>query len=103
MYSDDIYLGVIIFILMLSVFINQPAVFFYHQYDMSIDYRNTKLFKIITSGLTFILGFSFLVILGGTYLTGGQYKSIFYSLLVFSIILTYYYPIIYVRANIKDK
>jgi len=103
MYDDSIYLGVIIFVLMLSVFINQPAVYFYHQYDMSIDYRNTKLFKIITSGLSFILGFSFLVILGGTYLTAGQYKSIFYSLLVFSIVLTYYYPIIYVRANIKEK
>lgn len=103
MYDDSIYLGVIIFILMFGVFINQPAVFFYHQYDMSIDYRNTKLFKIITSGLTFIIGFSFLIILGGTYLTGGQYKSIFYILLIFSMVLTYYYPIIYVRANIKDK
>ncbi len=103
MYSDEIFLGVIILILMLSVFINQPVVYLYHNFDMSIDYRNTKLFKIITNGLTFIWGFIFLVILGGTYIAGDRYISVFYSLFFFGIFMTYFYPIIYVRTSIKKK
>jgi len=103
MYSDNIFLGLIIFVLMLSVFINQPIVYLYHKFDMSIDYRNTKLFKIITNGLTFIWGFIFLIILGGTYIAGDRYVSVFYSLYFFGIFMTYFYPIIYVRTSIKKK
>ena len=101
MLSDNIFLGFIVLVLLLSVFINQPVVFLYHQFDMKIDYRNTKLFKIISSGLTFIWGFLFLIILLGTYLIGNDYLSMFYSFLFFGILLTYYYPMIYVRTSIK--
>ncbi|MGD9964647.1 MAG: hypothetical protein AB7S96_04765, partial [Candidatus Izemoplasmatales bacterium] len=101
MLSDDIFLAFIILTLLLSVFINNPAVYLYHQYDMNIDYRNTKLFKIITSGLTFIWAFIFLVILIGAYLTGNSYLSMFYSFLFFGILITYYYPVIYVKTSIK--
>jgi len=99
--SDDIFLGFIILVLLISVFINHPVVYLYHQFDMNIDYRNTKLFKIISSGLTFIWGFLFLVILGGTYLVGNDYLSMFYSFLFFGVFLTYFYPIVYVRTSIK--
>lgn len=101
--SDDIFLAVISLTFLVSAFINQPIVFLYHQYDMNIDYRNTKLFKIITNGLTFIWGFIFLMILGGTYITGETYVSVLYSALFLGIFLTYYYPIIYVRTSIKKK
>ncbi len=101
LYSDNIFLGFIILVFLISVFINQPIVYLYHRYDMKADYRNTKLFKIITNGLTFIWGFLFIVILGGTYLVGDSYISMFYSLLFFGILLTYFYPIIYVRSSIK--
>lgn len=101
MLSDNIFLGFIVLVLLLSVFINQPVVFLYHQFDMKIDYRNTKLFKIIASGLSFIWGFLFLIILLGTYLIGNDYLSMFYSFLFFGILLTYYYPMIYVRTSIK--
>jgi hypothetical protein len=101
MLSDNIFLGFIVLVLLLSVLINQPVVFLYHQFDMKIDYRNTKLFKIISSGLSFIWGFLFLIILLGTYLIGNDYLSMFYSFLFFGILLTYYYPMIYVRTSIK--
>jgi len=101
LFSDDIFLGFIIVLLFVSVFANHPVLYSYHQFDMNIDYRNTKLFKIITSGITFIWGFIFLVILGGTYLVGNDYLSLFYSFLFFGILLTYFYPIIYVRTSIK--
>ncbi|PKK94970.1 MAG: hypothetical protein CVV60_03695 [Tenericutes bacterium HGW-Tenericutes-5] len=101
LYSDDIFLGFIILVFLTSVIINQPIVYLYHRYDMKADYRNTKLFKIITNGLTFIWGFIFLVILGGTYLVGNSYVTMFYSFLFFGILLTYFYPIIYVRTSIK--
>ncbi len=100
-YSDDIFLGFIILVFLTSVIINQPIVYLYHRYDMKSDYRNTKLFRIITNGLTFIWGFIFLVILGGTYLVGNSYVTMFYSFLFFGILLTYFYPIIYVRTSIK--
>lgn len=101
LYSDSIFLGFIILVFLISVFINQPIVYLYHRYDMKADYRNTKLFKIITNGLTFIWGFLFIVIIGGTYLVGDSYISMFYSLLFFGVLLTYFYPIIYVRTSIK--
>ncbi len=101
--SDDIFLAVITLTFLVSTFINQPIVFLYHQYDMNIDYRNTKLFKIITNGLTFIWGFIFLSILGGTYITGETYVSVLYSALFLGVFFTYYYPIIYVRTSIKKK
>ena len=99
--ADDIFLAVIIITLMVSVFTNQPVVYLYHKYDVNIDYRNAKLFKIITNGLTFIWGFIFLVILGGTYIAGDRYVSVFYSFLFLGIFMTYYYPTIYVKTSIK--
>jgi hypothetical protein len=101
MTNDDIFLGFMVLVLFTSVFVNNPVVYLYHQFDMNIDYRNTKLFKIITNGLTFIWGFLFLLIIGGTYIAGERYVSVFYSFLFLGIFLTYYYPAIYVRTSIK--
>ncbi len=99
--SDDPFLGVMSFVLLLSVFINRPVVYNFHKFDFNIDYRNSLLFKVINNGLTFLWGFIFLAILGGTYITGERYVSALYFMLFFGIFLTYYYPVIYIRTNIK--
>lgn len=101
MFNDDIFLGTVITILLFSVVINQPVVYYYHQYDVSVDYRRTKLFKIINNGLTFLWAFIFVIILGGTFLIGRAYLAMFYSFLLFGILLTYFYPLTYIRTSIK--
>ncbi len=103
MKDDNIFLALMTITFLVSVFVNQPIVYLYHQYDMNIDYRNTKLFKIITNGLTFIWGFIFLAILGGTYITGERYFSALYAMLFLGVFMTYYYPVIYVKTSIKKK
>ena len=99
--SDDPFLGVITFILLLSVVINKPVVYDFHKFDYNIDYRNSLLFKVISNGITFLWGFLFLVILGGTYITGERYVSALYLIFFLGIFFTYYYPVIYVKTNIK--
>ncbi len=99
--SDDIILGVMSLVLLISVFSNRPVIYNYSKFDQNIDYRNSVLFKIISNGLTFVWGFLFLAILVGTYIAGQRYVSVLYNLYFLGVFLMYYYPIIYVKTNIK--
>ncbi len=99
--SDDPFLGIMALVLMVSVFIDKPVVYNFHKYDFNYDYRNSLLFKVINNGLTFLWGFVFLFILGGTLIAGERYVSALYFVIFFGIFMTYFYPIIYVRTNIK--
>ncbi len=99
--SDNWFLGAIILVMMISVFANKPIIYMFHKYDYNFDYRNSSLFKTINNGLTFFWGFIFLTILGGAFISGERYVSAWYFVIFLGFILTYYYPIIYVRTNIK--
>ncbi|HPJ23609.1 MAG TPA: hypothetical protein PK113_01745 [Bacillota bacterium] len=99
---DDILLGIFALALIISAFFMKKSVVYnYCKFDENIDYRSSILFKVITNGLTFVWGFLFLTILVGTYITGERYVSVLYNLYFVGIFLMYYYPIIYVRTNIK--
>jgi len=98
---DDPLLGVMALTLLVSVFVNRPVVYNYSKFDENIDYRNSILFKVISNGLTFVWGFLFLAILVGTYITGQRYVSVLYNLYFVGLFLMFYYPIIYVKTNIK--
>ncbi|MBN2540829.1 MAG: hypothetical protein JXB08_04820 [Bacilli bacterium] len=98
---DDPLLGVMALALLISVFTNHPVVYHYTKYDQNIDYRGSVLFRVICNGLTFFWGFLFLAILVGTYITGERYVSVLYFFYFLGIFLMYYYPIIYVKTNIK--
>jgi len=98
---DDPLLGIMAFVLLFSVFVNRPIVYNYSKFDENIDYRNSILFKVITNGLTFVWGFIFLAILAGTYITGQRYVSVLYNFYFVGVFLQFYYPIIYVKTNIK--
>jgi len=81
--------------------INRPIVYLFRQYDYRSDYSSSLLFKVISNGLTFMWALVFLGILGMTYVTGERYVSVLYNLVFFGIFLSYYYPILYVKTNIK--
>ncbi len=98
---DDPLLGIMALTLLISVFVNRPVVYHYSKFDENIDYRNSILFRVITNGLTFVWGFLFLAILVGTYITGQRYVSVLYNFYFVGVFLMFYYPIIYVRTNIK--
>lgn len=98
---DDPLLAVMSIALMVSVLVNKPVVYHYTKFDKNIDYRNSILFKVICNGLTFMWGFIFLAILVGTYITGQRYVSVLYNFYFAGIFLMYFYPVIYVKTNIK--
>jgi len=99
--SDDLLLGLMGGMFFVTWLINKPIMYDFHKYDYRIDYANTALFKVMNNGLTFVWSLIFLGILAGTYITGERYVSVLYNLVFLGIFLTYYYPIMYVRANIK--
>lgn len=102
LHMDDILLGVMALTLFISSFFMKTSVVFnYTKFDENIDYRNSLLFRVITSGLTFVWGFLFLAILVGTYITGERYVSVLYNFYFIGVFLMYFYPVIYVRTNIK--
>lgn len=100
-YSDDLFLGVLGGVFFLSWFINRPIVHDFHRFDFRKDYANTRLFKVINNGLTLVWALIFLGILAGTYITGERYVSVLYNLVFLGIFLTYYYPVLYIKTNIK--
>jgi len=102
LYSDDLFLGIIAFIFLLSWIINKPIVYDFHQYDFKRDYAQTTLFKVINNGLTLVWSIIFSTILIFTYITGERYVSALYNLVFVGFFLTYFYPTIYVRTNIKS-
>ncbi|MDD4989623.1 MAG: hypothetical protein PHV42_04335 [Candidatus Pacebacteria bacterium] len=99
--SDDLLLGLMGGMFFIAWLINRPIVYDFHKYDYRIDYSNTALFKVMNNGLTFVWALIFLSILVGTYITGERYVSVLYNLVFVGFFMTYYYPIMYVRANIK--
>ncbi|MDD5294209.1 MAG: hypothetical protein PHW40_07905, partial [Candidatus Izemoplasmatales bacterium] len=69
--------------------------------DFRQDYADSSLFKVINNGLTFVWAMIFLAILVGTQISGDRYVSSWYNLVFLGFFLTYFYPVIYVRTNIK--
>ncbi len=100
--SDDYFLGVMAVIFLISWIVNRPIVHYFHQYDYKRDYANTLLFKVINNGLTLVWSLIFASILAFTYVTGERYVTALYNLLFLGVFLTYFYPVLYVRTNIKQ-
>jgi len=100
--SDDPYLAIMGLVFLISWFFNQPIVYEFHQYDFRKDYADSVLVKVINNGLTFLWALIFLGILGFAYITGERYVSVLYNLVFLGIFLSYYYPIIYIKTNIKN-
>jgi len=100
--SDDYFLGLMAFIFLVSWIFNKPIVHNFHQYDYKQDYANTLLFKVINNGLTLVWSLIFAAILAFTYVTGERYVTALYNLLFLGVFLTYFYPVLYVRTNIKQ-
>ena len=101
LYSDDLFLGLLGGTFFLSWLINKPIVHDFHRFDFRKDYANTTLFKVINNGLTLVWSLIFIGILAGTYITGERYVSVLYNLVFLGIFLTYYYPVLYIKTNIK--
>ncbi len=99
---DDILLIVMAVTLLASVAFNRPVVFNYTKFDRNIDYRNSVLYKVITNGLTFFWAVVMLAIIVGTYIAGERYVSVLYNLYFIGVFLMFFYPVIYVRTNIKQ-
>lgn len=99
--NDDYFLASMGVLLFVTGMIDKGVVWAFHRYDYQPDYANSSLFKVITNGLTLIWAFLFLTILGLTYVTGNRYVSANYYLIFLGFFLTYYYPILYVKTNIK--
>lgn len=99
--SHDPYLGVIGAAFFISWIVNRPIVLDFHKHDYRTDYASSGLFKVINNGLTFIWALVFLGILVMTYVSGERYISVWYNLVFLGVFLTYYYPVIYVKTNIK--
>ncbi|MBN2504391.1 MAG: hypothetical protein JXB20_03500 [Bacilli bacterium] len=99
--NDDILLGLMGGMFFFTWLINRPIVYQFRKHDFRLDYATSSLFKVVSNGLNFVWALLFLGILAGTYIAGERYVSALYSLVFLGIFLTYYYPLIYVRANIK--
>lgn len=99
--SDDLYLGSMALVFLISWIINKPIVHDFHQYDYNRDYAQSSLFKAINNGLTLVWSLLFILILAFTYVTGERYVSALYNLLFLGLFMTYFYPLLYVRGNIK--
>ena len=99
--SDNLLLGLMGGMFFVSWVINRPIVYDYHRFDYLQEYTDSPLFKVINNGLTFVWSMIFLLILAGPYIGGEQYMSVWYNLVFLGIFLTYYYPVIYIRTNIK--
>lgn len=100
-HSDDLLLGLMGGMFFVSWLINKPIVYDYHRYDYLQEYTDSPLFKVINNGLTFVWSLIFLLILSGPYISGERYMSVWYNLVFLGVFLTYYYPVIYIRTNIK--
>ncbi|PKL01198.1 MAG: hypothetical protein CVV56_02845 [Tenericutes bacterium HGW-Tenericutes-1] len=100
--SDDIYLGMMALVFLISWIVNKPIVHDFHQYDFKRDYAQSSLFKVINNGLTLVWSLIFISILVFTYVTGERYISALYNLVFLGFFMTYFYPVLYVRGNIKS-
>ncbi len=100
--SDDLFLGIMAFIFFVSWLINRPIVHDFHHYDFKQDYGQSRLFKVINNGLTLVWSLIFVSILVFTYVTTERYVTALYNLFFLGIFLTYFYPVMYVKTNIKS-
>lgn len=99
--NDDYFLGSMGLLLFVTAMLDKGIVYPFHRFDYQTDYASTKLFQIICNGLTFVWSFVFLGVLIFTYVTGERYVSALYFLAFIGYFLTYYYPVMYVKTNIK--
>ena len=99
--NDDYFLAFMGGLLLVTGLIEKGVVWGFHRFDFQSDYANSSLFKIIANGLTLVWAMLFLAILGITYVTSQRYVSANYYLIFLGFFLTYYYPVIYVKTNIK--
>jgi len=99
--NDDYFLGSMGLLLFVTAMFDKGIVYPFHRFDYQTDYASTKLFQIICNGLTFVWSFVFLGVLIFTYVTGERYVSALYFLAFVGYFLTYYYPVMYVKTNIK--
>jgi hypothetical protein len=99
--NDDYFLGSMGALLFVTAMLDKGIVYPFHRFDYQTDYASTKLFQIICNGLTFVWSFVFLGVLIFTYVTGERYVSALYFLAFVGYFLTYYYPVMYVKTNIK--
>jgi len=100
-HNDDFMLGIMGGMLLLSWIIDKPIVYLFHRFDFRKDYASSSLFKVITNGLTLVWALIFIGILTMTYVAGVRYVSAIYNLVFLGYFLTYFYPVLYVRTNIK--
>jgi len=98
---DDVPLGIMGFVFLVSWIIDRPIVHDFHKFDYRTDYSGTALFKVVNNGLTLVWALIFISILAFTYVTGERYVSVLYNLVFLGIFLTYFYPVLYVATNIK--
>jgi hypothetical protein len=99
--NDDWFLGSIGVLMFVTGMFEKGVVYAFHKFDYQTDYANTSLFKILCNGLTLVWAFVFLGILIFTYVTGVRYVSALYMFVFLGFFLTYYYPVMYVKTNIK--
>jgi hypothetical protein len=100
-HNDDFMLGIMGGMLFLSWAFDRPIVHLFHRFDYRKDYASSSLFKVITNGLTLVWALIFIGILIFTYVAGVRYVSAIYNFVFLGYFLTYFYPIMYVRTNIK--
>jgi len=98
---DDPLLGAIGLAFFVSWIVDRPIVYDFHKYDFRGDYAATALFKVVTNGLNLVWALIFFFILGFAYVSGERYVSVLYNMVFLGIFLTYYYPWMYVKTNIK--
>jgi len=100
-HNDDIMLGIMGGLFLFSWVFDRPIVYLFHRFDFRKDYASSSLFKVITNGLTLVWSLIFIGILVMTYVAGVRYVSAIYNLVFLGYFLTYFYPVLYVRTNIK--
>jgi hypothetical protein len=98
---DDPLLGVLGAAFFVTWLFDRPIVYDFHKYDFRGDYAATALFRVIANGLNLVWALIFFIILGFAYVSGERYVSVLYNLVFLGIFLTYYYPWLYVKTNIK--
>jgi hypothetical protein len=99
--NDDFYLLSIGLVLLISGMVERGVVWGFHKFDYQSDYAHSSLFKVIANGLSLIWAMVFLALLSVTYITSQRYVSANYYIVFLGFFLTYYYPVLYVKANIK--
>ncbi|MGD9909486.1 MAG: hypothetical protein AB7U79_02645 [Candidatus Izemoplasmatales bacterium] len=101
-YTDSPYLIVMGSTFFISWALNFPVVYDFHRYDFKEDYAHSILFRVINNGLTFLWALVFLGIFVMTFVSGERYVSVLYNFIFLGIFLSYYYPVLYVKTNIKN-